>query len=124
MCRIKFFRNQNGHDGMSKYIRSCEKKNIGGTIVLLVLPRNIRIYDGWIVNLKKTTSTKMYTPFQSDLINNMAYMRISGTEPSSVILSQTIYFEKLKSDAQKVMKQAEVKRDGVINPQNYNFNKF
>ena len=28
-------------------------------------------------------------------------MRISGTEPSSVILSQTKWFKKLKSDAQK-----------------------
>ena len=27
--------------------------------------------------------------FTSDLINNMDHMRISGTEPSSVILSQT-----------------------------------
>ena len=51
-------------------------------------------------------------------------MRISGTEPSSVILSQTMFFEKLKSDAPKVPKQAEAKMDGVINHQNYNFNKF
>ena len=48
-------------------------------------------------------------------------MRISGTEPSSVILSQTMKFKKLKSDDQKVPEQAEAKRDGVINPQNYNF---
>ena len=41
-------------------------------------------------------------------------MRISGTEPSSVILSQTC-IKKLKSNDQKVPKQAEVKRDGVIN---------
>ena len=27
--------------------------------------------------------------FKSDLINNMDHMRISGTEPSSVILNQT-----------------------------------
>ena len=51
-------------------------------------------------------------------------MRISGTEPSSVILSQTIKFKKLKSDDPKVPKQAKAKRDGVINPQNYNFNQF
>ena len=31
----------------------------------------------------------MYTPFLSELIYNMDHMRISGTEPSSVILSQT-----------------------------------
>ena len=41
-------------------------------------------------------------------------MRISGTEPSSVILSQTKSFKKLKSDAQKVPKQAKAKGDGVI----------
>ena len=32
-------------------------------------------------------------------------MRISGTEPSSVILSQTKKFKKLESDAQKVPKK-------------------
>ena len=46
-------------------------------------------------------------------------MRISGTEPSSVILSQTMKFKKLKSDDPKVPKQAKAKRDGVINPQTY-----
>ena len=51
-------------------------------------------------------------------------MRISGTEPSSVILSQTKLFKKLKSDAQNVPKQAEAKRDGVINPHNYNLSQF
>ena len=48
-------------------------------------------------------------------------MRISGTEPSSVILSQTM---KLKGDDSKVPKEAEAKRDGVITPQNYNFKQF
>ena len=51
-------------------------------------------------------------------------MRISGTEPSSVILSQKMKFKKLKSDDPKVSEQAEAKRDGVINPQNYNFSQF
>ena len=51
-------------------------------------------------------------------------MRISGTEPSSVILSQTSSIKKLKSIDQKVPKKAKAKRDGVINPQNYNFNQF
>ena len=50
-------------------------------------------------------------------MNNMDHMRISGTEPSSVILRQT----KMKGDAKKVPK---AKRDGVISPQNYNFNQF
>ena len=40
-------------------------------------------------------------------------MRISGTEPSSVILSQTMKFKRLKSDDPKVPKQAEAKRDGM-----------
>ena len=51
-------------------------------------------------------------------------MRISGTEPSSVILSQTMLFKKLKSNDQNVPKYFEAKRDGVINPQNYNFYQF
>ena len=51
----------------------------------------------------------------------MDHMRISGTEPSSVILSQTC---SIKSNDQKVPKQARAKRDGVINPHNYNFNQF
>ena len=46
----------------------------------------------------------------------MDHMRISGTEPSSAILSQTELFKQLKIDAQKVPKQAKAKRDGVINP--------
>ena len=54
----------------------------------------------------------------------MDHMRISGTEPSSVILSQTMKFKKLKSDDPEVPKQAEAKRDGVINPQNHNFKQF
>ena len=36
-------------------------------------------------------------------------MRISGTEPSSVILSQTKKFKKLKSDDPKVSNQALAK---------------
>ena len=51
-------------------------------------------------------------------------MRISGTEPSSVILSQTKKSKELKSDAPKVPKQAKAKRGGVTNPEKYNFNHF
>ena len=43
-------------------------------------------------------------------------MRISGNEPSSVILSQTMWIQKLKMIAWKCQKQSEAKRDGVINP--------
>ena len=66
----------------------------------------------------------MYTPFLIGFNYNMDHMRISGTEPSSVILSQTMKFKKLKSYDRKLPKQAEVKRDGVINPQNYNFSQY
>ena len=48
-----------------------------------------------------------YQDFKSDLNNNMNHMRISGTEPSSVILRQTKCFKKLKIDAPKVPKQTE-----------------
>ena len=56
----------------------------------------------------------------------MDHVRISGTEPSSVILSRTMLFKKLKSDGPNVPKQAEAKMNGVhvINPKNYNFNQF
>ena len=62
--------------------------------------------------------------FNSDLITNMGHMSISGTESSSVILNQTKLFKKLKMDARKVPKQAKAQRDGLINPQNYNFNQL
>ena len=58
---------------------------------------------------------------KSDSINNMDHMRISGNEPSSVILDQTSSL-KVENEGPKVPKQAEAKRDGVINQQNYNFN--
>ena len=48
-------------------------------------------------------------------------MRISGNEPSSVILSQTKLFQKVEMIARKCHNQGEAKRDGVINPQKYNF---
>ena len=55
----------------------------------------------------------------------MDHMRISGTEPSSVILSQKRdSFKSWKVMSQNCQKQAKAKRDGVINPQNYNFKQF
>ena len=66
----------------------------------------------------------MYTIFNRIFINNMYHMRISGTEPSLLILSQTTKCKKLKRDGPKVPQQAEAKRDGVINPKNNNFNHF
>ena len=49
---------------------------------------------------------------KSDLINNMDHMRISGTEPSSVILSQKSSFKKWKgmSKSCKVIKRYGVNR--------------
>ena len=43
----------------------------------------------------------MYTPFLIGLINNMDHMRISGTEPSSVIISQYMKFTNMNSDDPK-----------------------
>ena len=54
----------------------------------------------------------------------MDHMRISGNEPSSVILLPNKVVQKLKSDAPKVPNQAKAKRDGVINPKNYNFSQI
>ena len=51
-------------------------------------------------------------------------MRISGIEPTSVILSQRKKLKRLKNNVSKVPKEAKAKRDGVINPQNYNFCQF
>ena len=44
----------------------------------------------------------MYTPFNFYWIYNMDHMRISGTEPSSVILSQTKLSQKMESEVQNV----------------------
>ena len=77
------------------------------------------------VKYRKRLLLRYIHHFKSDLINNMDHMRISGNEPSSVILSQRMRFKKLKSDDPKVPKPAEAIRDGVINPQitiSINFN--
>ena len=42
----------------------------------------------------------------------MDHMRISGSEPSSVILSQRKWCKMLKIYAQKCQKQGKAKRDG------------
>ena len=52
----------------------------------------------------------------------MDHMHISGNEPSSVILGKKSL--KVKNSGPKVPKQAKVKRDSVINPQNHNLNEF
>ena len=54
----------------------------------------------------------------------MENMRISGIEPSSVILGQRKLLKKLENNAPKVPKEASAKRDGVINTQHYTFYQF
>ena len=44
--------------------------------------------------------------------------------PRQWSLAKQSTFKRLKSDVQKGPKQAQAKRDGVINPQNYNLNQF
>ena len=53
-------------------------------------------------------------------------MLISDADPSSVILSQNVVVEHVKSDAQKCQNKVKPKRDvaHVMSPQNYNFNEF
>ena len=62
--------------------------------------------------------------FKLDLIYNMDNLRISGNESSTVIHSQTKWYQTFRMMSRKYQKPAEAKRDGVINPQNYNFNQF
>ena len=45
---------------------------------------------------KKRLLLRFIHHFKSDLINNMDHMRISDNEPSSVILCQTKWFQKLR----------------------------
>ena len=47
----------------------------------------------WDLSAKKRLLLRCIHHFKSDLINNMDHMRISGTEPSSVILSQKSSFK-------------------------------
>ena len=54
----------------------------------------------------------------------MDHMRITGIEPSSVILCQRKQLKRLKNNVPKVPKEVNAKRDGVTNPQNYNFYQF
>ena len=51
----------------------------------------LSLYYPYPYEIKKETSPKMYNHFKLDVINEMDHMRISGTEPSSVILSQRKY---------------------------------
>ena len=48
------------------------------------------------MKLKKRLLRRCIHHFKSDLINDMDHMRISGTEPSSVILRQRNKFKKVE----------------------------
>ena len=48
------------------------------------------------MNIKRDFFKDVYTILSRDLINNMDHMHISGSEPSSVILSQTKKIENRK----------------------------
>ena len=62
------------------------------------------------VEIQIETSTKMYTPiFESDWINDIDHMRISGTEPSSVILSQTSNLKSWKVTIKKCLNKPKPK---------------
>ena len=62
--------------------------------------------------------------FKPDLINNMDHMRISVLNPRQWPLAKQTNLKRWKSHAPKVPKQAQAKRDGVINPQKYNWSQF
>ena len=66
----------------------------------------------------------VYTIFKSDLIDDTDHMHISGTTPSSVVLSQTRLFKIFGSDIKKCQNRLNPKIDGVINPQNNTFTPF
>ena len=44
----------------------------------------------------------MYTQLKSNSINNIDNMRISGSEPSSIILNQSKKFQKFENDVPKM----------------------
>ena len=56
---------------------------------------NVDIVKNYL-QYKKRLLLRCIHHFKTDLINNMDHMRISGNEPSSVILSQTMLFQKLE----------------------------
>ena len=58
---------------------------------------------------KKRILRRCIHHFISDLIHNTDQMHISGTEPSSVILSQTKQFKNLKNDNPKVQSKLKLK---------------
>ena len=80
----------------------CRREKAWGASELS--PRGLHFQ--FLLQYKKRLLLRCIHHFKSDLIDNMDHMRISGTKPSSVILSQTVKFKKLKNDDQKLPKQA------------------
>ena len=62
------------------------------------------VLSSW--NINRDFYSDVYTILNRILINDIDHMRISGIEPSSVILSQRKKVKKLKYNAQKVPKEA------------------
>ena len=59
------------------------------SILRAVRLSNKLLGQGYVKEYKKRLLQRCIHHFLSDIINNVDHMRISGTEPSSVILSQT-----------------------------------
>ena len=72
----------------------------------------------------KVLSVKVWLLQYEKRLNNMDHMRISSTEPSSVILSQTKVAKKVEKRYHKSAKTNWSQKGLWINPKNYNFNKF
>ena len=73
------------------------------------------VSDTFEIHVQKDFWYDGYTILKSDGINNMDHMRISGIEPSSVIIIQTKYRRNLKWDGEITSKTLQAKRDGAYN---------
>ena len=77
--------------------------------------------QGECLKYKKRLLLRWKNHFKSDLINNMDHMRIWVMNRHQWFLVKQRSL-KVDNGGPKVPKQAEAKRDGVINLQSYNFN--
>ena len=68
--------------------------------------------EACVTKYEKRLLLRYIQHFKSDVINNMDHMRISGNEPSSVILSQTKLFQTLQMIARKC--QIKLKPKGMV----------
>ena len=66
----------------------------------------------------------MYTPFLNRIeLTTWTICAFRVLNPRQWSWAKQVVY-KIESNDQNVPKQAEARRDGVINPQNYNFNQF